>query len=330
MHDTKSAKPKVSVIIPTYNSARYLPDAIESIFSQTFQDFEIIVVDDGSIDNTKGILSDYLNKYPDKIKYLYKENGGCASARNYGLKKAKGMYINFLDSDDVFLPCKLEVQTKLLYEHPEVGFVYSNSIHFNEKDKREYLFEAVKPDKEVYLAEKLFTDLRLDIATALFRKECFEVAGNFDEEMRWNEDTEILLRIAINFKAYFFPEPTSKYRIHPDGKSRDWENLMKGVLYSSEKVLKSYPDFAAKLGSKGPKIIAGLKYQIAKTCIKKGKYNEARIYLESSLKIFPKNTCKIIYSLLCINSVLSLLCVFAIDYLANALTLLMRLKPKGG
>ena len=97
-------KPKVSVVIPTYNSSQFIVETLESVFAQTYKDYEIIVVDDGSTDNTKEVLQPYTSR----IKYIYKENGGPASARNVGIKSAQGEYIAFLDSDDRWLPEKLE------------------------------------------------------------------------------------------------------------------------------------------------------------------------------------------------------------------------------
>ena len=119
----------VSIIIPTYNSVSFVTEAIDSALNQTFQDFEILVIDDGSTDETKKVLTE---KYGDSIKYLYKENGGVSSARNYGIEKAKGKYIALLDADDVWLPEKLEKQVILLESNGDIGLCYTGAIVVND------------------------------------------------------------------------------------------------------------------------------------------------------------------------------------------------------
>jgi len=122
--------PKVSVILPTFNRAAYLPDAIESVLCQTFRDFELVIVDDGSTDNTRQIVQ----MYPDKrIRYRFKQNGGIASALNCGIKQSTGTYLARLDSDDVFLPEKLAYQVACLDANPDCGLVYTQAYNMDEK-----------------------------------------------------------------------------------------------------------------------------------------------------------------------------------------------------
>src|SRR5215831_9468158 len=118
--------PIVSVVIPTYNNARFLPEALDSLLGQTYRDFELIVVDDGSTDDTLEVLKPYRHL----IRYVRKENGGPASARNLGIRHASGELIAFQDADDIWLPDKLQLQVDYLREHPEVGLVFSGSIFF--------------------------------------------------------------------------------------------------------------------------------------------------------------------------------------------------------
>jgi glycosyltransferase involved in cell wall biosynthesis len=110
-----------------------LPDAIESVLSQTFKNFEIIVVNDGSTDNTVDVLQPYMGM----IKYIYKENGGLSSARNVGIQNSTGEYLAFLDTDDMSMPDKLRIQSAILDENPDVGMVYSNEyiVYGDDKDK---------------------------------------------------------------------------------------------------------------------------------------------------------------------------------------------------
>jgi glycosyltransferase involved in cell wall biosynthesis len=113
---------RISVVIPTYNSAAYLPAAIDSAFNQTLPPFEIVVIDDGSIDNTVEVLK----PYEVRIRYIFQENKGPAAARNRGIAEANGDLIAFLDSDDVWLPEKLELQVPVLTENPKIGLVHSD------------------------------------------------------------------------------------------------------------------------------------------------------------------------------------------------------------
>jgi glycosyltransferase involved in cell wall biosynthesis len=119
----------VSVVIPTYNSAHLLDDALQSVLEQTYKDFEIIVVDDGSTDNTSEVVS----KYNDKLHYFRVDNRGPAKARNYGISKATGKYIAFLDADDKWLPTKLEKQVSMFEQNPEFGMVFTENSLFDAK-----------------------------------------------------------------------------------------------------------------------------------------------------------------------------------------------------
>ena len=119
--------PRVSVIIPTYNSARFVVQAVESVLAQTYSDFEVIVVDDGSTDNTPVALAGYRQK----IRYLHQENRGPSAARNAGYRASQGDYVLFLDSDDLIPPDTLERQVSFLNDHPEFGLVYSASQQIN-------------------------------------------------------------------------------------------------------------------------------------------------------------------------------------------------------
>ena len=125
--------PSVSVIIPVYNRKDFIAEAIESVLAQTYTDFEIIVVDDGSPEDMKDVLGLYLQK----IKYVYQENKGLAAARNTGIRNSSGKYVAFLDDDDLFERRKLEKQTEILETHPELGFVFSDWSYFTTNNPAE-------------------------------------------------------------------------------------------------------------------------------------------------------------------------------------------------
>ena len=123
--------PVVSVIIPTYNHAMYIERTLESVFQQTYKNYEIIVIDDGSTDNTQEVIKSYENK----ITYICKENEGTAKSRNLGLKIAKGKYVAFLDSDDLWMPQKLELQVTLLDKNIDIGLVCTDFEIFCENEE---------------------------------------------------------------------------------------------------------------------------------------------------------------------------------------------------
>ncbi|PIQ89482.1 MAG: hypothetical protein COV72_02955 [Candidatus Omnitrophica bacterium CG11_big_fil_rev_8_21_14_0_20_42_13] len=202
---------KVSVIIPTHNCARYLPEAIDSVLNQTYQDFEIIVVDDGSTDNTKTIIEEYIDKFPGKIHYLYQEHRGPGSARNLGIKKSSGEYIAFQDSDDLWLPEKMKKQINLLEQDIEIKLVFSDMQQRNENKivNKSYLNEKGLCDNiqgenlslELAKANFIFTP------TVIVKKNVFSTVGLFNEDYRIGEDYDMWLRIAKRFKINIINEP---------------------------------------------------------------------------------------------------------------------------
>ena len=276
--------PKVSVIIPTFNRAQYIAAAIESVLNQTYKDFEIIVVDDGSNDNTREVLEAFMNR----IKYIYKKNAGTASARNVGIKNAQGEYIAFLDSDDLFLPKKLEIQVPILDKHPEIGFVYSDSFYFKGKSRCSVLMRSIRPSSDGRILNRLFMNTNIIPGSLLFRKVCFEKVGLFDESLQFNEDTDMLFRISIQYKAYFSGYPSAMYRVHLHSKSKNWEGLMKSLLISSERLLRDYPEVKRQLGRNVDKRLASIKYSLALACINNNKFSKAKEQFFSSFTLYQR------------------------------------------
>jgi len=229
MEDKMEKNPKISVIIPTYNSAQFIAEALESVFVQTYKDYEVIVVDDGSTDNTKEVLKPYMSK----IRYIYKENGGAASARNVGIKNARGEYIAFLDSDDLWLPEKLEKQVKYFEEHLQVDMVFADCVRFGEEvlNTRNGTRQLVSDDMFV----NIWWYNIVPTSTVIVRKSCFEKVGLFDEarEIETAEDAEMWLRIAREYKVGYLKEVVTKYRVRTSGYSRSNINR----AYSSTKLV---------------------------------------------------------------------------------------------
>lgn len=225
---------KVSVIIPTYNCEKYLPETIESVLNQTYQDFEIIIADDGSTDNTKSIVSDYTNKFTGKILYCYQDNNGPAAARNKGIKKAKGEYIAFLDSDDLWLTNRLEEGVKALDSNPDIGLAHAN-IAFISEDKT--LIDIPRRKKKL-LSGDIFINLFLRKAhiscpTVIIKKQCVEKVGLFDENPQCVgvEDRDLWLRIAKEYKILYSDKVLAYYRMRGNSLSKNYKRMLQNRVY---------------------------------------------------------------------------------------------------
>jgi glycosyltransferase involved in cell wall biosynthesis len=201
--------PKTSVIIPAYNQARYLNQAIESVLNQTDPDFELVVVDDGSTDDTAQIAHTFSDK---RLRYIYQENRGLSAARNAGIHHTSAPFITFLDSDDVFLPEKISCLAEALQQHPEFGLVAGQAIPIDEEGLRiGKIFDKPIP-KEPSL---LLLGNPLHVGSVMLRRECQEKVGDFDESLRSYEDWDMWLRLARNGCGFgWVPRPVSLYRFH--------------------------------------------------------------------------------------------------------------------
>ena len=206
--------PQVSVIIRTYNRALLLQKAIQSVLDQTFQDFEIIVVNNHSKDNTIEVVKSFKDE---RIKIInIRNNGIIAKSRNIGLKKSHGDYIAFLDDDDLWGPEKLEIQVEYLRKHPEYYLVYSNAWVIDENGVRDGLLLKSKCLKEGEIFEELVKTNFIPQPTVLMKKEVFENIGFFNEDPSLNpvDDFEYWLRVASHYKIGFVKEPLAMYKVH--------------------------------------------------------------------------------------------------------------------
>lgn len=204
-------KKNISVIIPTYNRAHHLAKAVDSVFCQTYKPFEIIIVDDGSTDNTKQIVSDYA----DKVVYISQKNSGPSAARNRGIRAAQGDFIAFLDSDDAWAPEKLEKQVNLISESPKLGLIgtgYYNCDQNLENPTIHPSMKLAKTPREEILIRNLWPTPSL-----LIRKSCFEAVGLFNENMKFAEDWDMWVRISQIFPVATINEPLVMIRKHDQG-----------------------------------------------------------------------------------------------------------------
>ena len=214
--------PKVSVIIPVYNAEKFLSETIESVIAQTYTDWEIIAVDDGSTDRSGEILRKYEQRLPSKIHVITQRNSGVSIARNNAIAIAKGDYIAFLDHDDLWLPEKLEKQVDLLDSNKELGLVYSDSYVIDEEGnlRKKTFFEIVRPFRGNIFNE-LFYDNFIPLLTAIIRKEVVNKVGMFDPKYKIAEEYDLFLKIAEYYPVDFVEQPLAKYRIHDKSVSRN-------------------------------------------------------------------------------------------------------------
>ncbi|MCR4337151.1 MAG: glycosyltransferase [Candidatus Omnitrophica bacterium] len=229
--------PRVSIITPTFNQAKFLPETMDSVLQQTFQDFEHIIIDDGSTDNTRRIVEEYQKKYPSKIKYIAQKNAGPACARNRGIEEAKGEYIAFLDSDDLWAPTRLEEGVKILDAQPTIVLVHGEIIRIDEDGK---ILKKLNRNP-AGLSGHIFKSLLLRKAhiaclTVLARRDSLIEVGGFDEKIgNVAEDRDLWLRMTKNYPVTFVQKHLGSYRVRTNSLSSSIEKTISGNQKAIEK-----------------------------------------------------------------------------------------------
>ena len=224
----------VSVIIPTYNRKNLLKRALHSVSSQTFVPHEIIVVDDGSSDGTK----DWVQERFPYVRYIYQDNSGVSSARNVGIQEAKGSWIAFLDSDDEWMPNKLEQQKGVVNSFQKAWLCHTNEIWIRNGVRVNQMKKHQKYGGNIF--ENCLDICRISPSSALIKKEVFEMVGLFDESLKVCEDYDLWLRITAVFPVIFLDQPLIiKYGGHADQLSRVDSGIEKYRITSLEKILNS-------------------------------------------------------------------------------------------
>lgn len=230
----------VTVVIPTFNYGRFVAAAVESALAQTYRRLEIVVVDDGSTDDTRDRLAPYM----DRIRYIHQNNQGLSAARNTGIRAAKGELIALLDSDDLWHPRKLEIQVAYLSAHPEVGLLATEDRRFV-GDARPPLPEAAAVRARPVSQHQLVIRSHFGACGVLARAECFRAAGLFDTDLRSAEDRDMWIRIAEHFPVVMLETPLWWWRLHPGSMSTLAGRMEENNLKLLRKV------FATSLGLRG-------------------------------------------------------------------------------
>ena len=287
--------PLVSVILPTYNCAAFLPHSIGSILAQTYNSYEIIVVDDGSTDNTKEVLYPFMQR----IKYiLLEQNKGLPTARNIGILSAQGKYIAFIDADDLWLPEKLQTDIEYFETHPEVSMVYSKHLNIDQNGRM--LDEASQkrlPSGNIFT--QLFSEQNFIITSSVVvRKEIFETTGLFYEQLSNCQDWDMWLRIAFYFKVGGINTPLVKYRHNPHSLSKNRNNVLKYQKMVIDKIYSNFKDKENGINEKlYKKRLASHYAKVGRYYLRMGDKNRANENFGLSLKNDPLNLRSIRYYL---------------------------------
>lgn len=284
----------ISVIIPTYNSDKYICEAIDSVLCQTYVDYEIIVIDDGSTDNTKKIIFDH---YP-MVKYHFVQNGGAASARNFGILKAQGELIAFLDADDKWLPQKLEKQSATFHNDNKLGMVFTENSFFNEQgvttdkaNKRERLMHGD-------IVRNIFLNSYVATPTVMVLKSVFDTVGLFDESLLVAEDDNMWMRIGMKYGIELIDESLVQCRITEGSLSRKNYNIFLGVTKHIEVVRLRYPDMYRRLGvSAIRRKYSDLFFSVGYYSFSQDKYREARSNFVKSYFYYPLKLKPLLYAI---------------------------------
>ena len=257
----------ISVIIPTYNRKNTLPRAVESVLNQTYKPVEIIIVDDGSTDGTKEWFSEM---YP-LVHYIYQVNSGVSLARNTGINSARGDWIALLDSDDEWLPDKLELQVKLLQNNAELRFCHTNEIWIRNGVRINQMKKHQKYGGNIF--KKCLDICRISPSSSLFHTSVIKDVGLFDESLDVCEDYDLWLRITAKYPVLFLDQPLiKKFGGHTDQLSRVFGGIEQYRIRSLEKILTS-------------KSLSGSQFEAAKDML----IHKLQIYAKG-LKKRDKNT----------------------------------------
>jgi len=209
--------PRVTVVIAVHERAQFLREAIDSVLAQTCQDFELILVEDGS-----HVAESIAKEYGVRIRYVWQEHGGVSKARNAGAALGSAPWIAFLDDDDLWLPKKLEIQLRVAEAAPEVALLHTDHL-FREIDGSERPGPRRTPSEQVpsgWVSRALFLNNFIITSSTLIRREAFEAVGGFDESIRLVEDHDLWMRISRRFPVTFVPERLTVYRVHGGNMSR--------------------------------------------------------------------------------------------------------------
>jgi cellulose synthase/poly-beta-1,6-N-acetylglucosamine synthase-like glycosyltransferase len=274
--------PAVSVVIPTYNAARFLADAIESALAQTVRDIEVIVVDDGSTDETAEVLA----RFGDRIRGIRLAHAGVAAARNAGIEVSRAPFIAFLDADDVWAPEKLARQLPVLHADGDVGLVCSDfSIQSPNGATAPSPFPTGRALVNGHVFDELLAGCWVTTSTVVIRRRTLDAIGLFDPTLEvGGEDIHLWLRVAYTWKIMAVPEVLCTKRRRPDG-ARPFERTYQTLIRARERLLTALPDLSATRQRVVRQQMAELVYQLGRYRMLDGRSREARLDARRALRL---------------------------------------------
>ena len=293
------AVPRVSVIIPTYNRAHYLGAAIDSVLGQTSTDIEVIVVDDGSTDQTRAVLE----QYGSRVRPLYQEHCGVIGAvRNHGLRAARGQYVAFLDSDDLWLPTLLETQVAALEQHPEWGMVYCDGTFLDDATGQDRgSTHVLAPTESGWIGPALLQWCFVQTPGVVLHAAVLEDVGLFSEAPQLNlvEDWELWLRIAARYQIGYIDQALYRVRRHTTNVSHaDPGTMYRIYLTMIEHVCAHAPEVYEPYKRRA---VFNTYYQAIKLLIEQGRREEARDLFTHVLHAEPMEAQRIFRDVLSIK-----------------------------
>lgn len=277
-------QPPVSVVIPAYNAARYLPDALQSALTQEGVEVECIVVDDGSTDDTAEVVAQYPG-----VRYHRQDNAGVSAARNRGVALASAPLVAFLDADDAWLPRKLTTQLAQLTREPDLALAYCG-MYLCDQDLRP-LTPLSAPDADVALRNTLLLEPPVvSVAqTGLLRRAVFDEVGGFDERLSTSADADLVCRVALAHPIGGVDEPLVLYRQHAAQMHHDAAAMLRDMLLLHDKVFES-PLATPELRCLRPRATANLQLTVALAARHNGAGPDALRHLALALRADPRRT----------------------------------------
>jgi glycosyltransferase involved in cell wall biosynthesis len=279
-----SSAAMVSVVIATYNRANLIGRALRSIADQTYREIEIVVVDDGSTDETGAVVERFARDRG-SVTYVAQDNRGCAVARNRGLLLAQGEFLTFLDSDDEWLPGAAEAMVGALLE-TGADFVYAPAVEA-EADGSERVNYPVSAGRPRDFAQEHFLRTNVRNGAFMFRKAVLGTVPGLDERLRHNEDSDFIQRVAIGHRAAYTDVPAVRVHHHGSNKSRDRATIYEALLRSAERILQEDPAFRYDLGAAAESRLRELRTAHAEALVLAGRFDEAESVIAACAASVP-------------------------------------------
>ena len=289
--------PLVSVVIPAYNASNWIAETLESVLAQDYVPFEVIVVDDGSKDDTMTVVAGF----DERVRCIHKPNGGQGSARNVGVRASRGEYIAFVDADDLWVKEKLKIQLDLLVK-TGICWVYSDVIAFDDKTGKDlFRFGEKALQYEGDVLESLFLSCFIQSPTPVIHRSIFKTIGYFDEseKLRNREDWDMWLRIASKYPVGLISQPLAYYRVHNTSMTGGEDPIknLQGHLRVIEKTVDQVPERLLSLKNQA---IASCYIGTGQVLALAGNLKTARQMFLHSIYLTPKNWKAYLYWFVCL------------------------------